>query len=117
MSSIVAQDNSLVVVAAYVQGMIQPLVVRQVGASPQGHSLKLWFILSGGVPISIVIFATNANLDKITIPENLWDRIVGATLATSDEKGWWIINSRDYGCYSCFRRGYQAVIQIGFTSQ
>ncbi|MFQ3183559.1 MAG: hypothetical protein ACI901_000656, partial [Octadecabacter sp.] len=41
----------------------------------------------------------------------------GATLATSDEKGWWIINSRDYGCYSCFRRGYQAVIQIGFTSQ
>lgn len=84
-ATIVAQDNSLVVTAAYVHDSGQLFVERQVGASPQGRSLELWFIMSGGVPLSLGVLADDANLDQITIPENLWDRMVGATLAISDE--------------------------------
>jgi anti-sigma-K factor RskA len=82
---VVAQDNSLVVVAAYVEDSGQLLVERQIGASAPGRSLELWIIAGDAAPLSLGILATDETINEIIIPENPRDQIVGATLAISDE--------------------------------
>ncbi|AGI67080.1 hypothetical protein OAN307_c14020 [Octadecabacter antarcticus 307] len=82
---LVAQDNSLVVAAAYVGGSGQLFVERQVGASAQGRSLELWVIAGDAAPVSLGILAIDETIDEIIVPENLQDQMVGATLAISDE--------------------------------
>jgi anti-sigma-K factor RskA len=82
---VVAQDNSLVVAAAYVEDSGQLFVERQVGVSAQGRSLELWVIAGDAAPVSLGILATNETIDEIIIPENLRNQMVGATLAISDE--------------------------------
>jgi anti-sigma-K factor RskA len=82
---VVAQDNSLVVAAAYVGDSGQLFVERQVGASAQGRSLELWVIAGDAAPVSLGILAIDETIDEIIVPENLRDQMVGATLAISDE--------------------------------
>jgi anti-sigma-K factor RskA len=82
---VVAQDNSLVVVAAYVEDSGQLFVERQIGASAQGRSLEMWIIAGDAAPLSLGILATDETINEIIIPENLRNQMVGATLAISDE--------------------------------
>jgi len=60
-------------------------VERQVGVSAQGRSLELWAIWGDAAPVSMGILATNENIDKIIIPENFRNQMVGAMLEILDE--------------------------------
>lgn len=82
---VVAQDNSLVVEAAYVGDSGQLFVERQVGASAQGRSLELWVIAGDGAPVSLGVLAIDETIDEIMVPENLRNQMVGAMLAICDE--------------------------------
>jgi anti-sigma-K factor RskA len=82
---VVAQDNSLVVVAAYVEDSGQLFVERQIGASAQGRSLEMWIIAGDAAPLSLGILATDETINEFIIPENFRNQMVGATLAISDE--------------------------------
>jgi anti-sigma-K factor RskA len=82
---VVAQDNGLVVAAAYVEDSGQLFVERQIGARAQGRSLELWSIAGDAAPLSLGILATDETINEIIIPESLRIKMVGATLAISDE--------------------------------
>jgi anti-sigma-K factor RskA len=82
---VVAQGNGLVVAAAYVEDSGQLFVERQIGARAQGRSLELWIIAGDAAPLSLGILATDETINEIIIPESLRNKMVGATLAISDE--------------------------------
>ena len=82
---VVAQDNGLVVAAAYVEDSGQLFVERQIGARAQGRSLELWIIAGDAAPLTLGILATDETINEIIIPESLRIKKVGATLAISDE--------------------------------
>ena len=80
-----AEDNSLVVAAAYVDDSGSLFVERQIGQSPPDRSFELWLIVPDTAPISLGILAADQTLDEITIPEDLRNLVAGATLAITDE--------------------------------
>lgn len=82
---VVAEDNSLVVAAAYVEDGGRLFVERQTGESAQGRSFELWLIAGDSAPLSLGVLANVENINEITIPEAFRDRLVGATLAITDE--------------------------------
>lgn len=85
---IAAQDDSLVVAAAYVEDGPEGgrlFVERQVGTAPEGRDLQLWFIAGDAAPVSLGILNTNGDIEELVIPADLRDRVAGATLAISEE--------------------------------
>jgi anti-sigma-K factor RskA len=60
-------------------------VERQIGARAQGRSLELWIIAGDAAPVSMGILAMDETINEIIIPESLWNKMVGAMLAISDE--------------------------------
>ncbi|WP_296417163.1 anti-sigma factor domain-containing protein [Pseudooctadecabacter sp.] len=83
-AQMVAEDNTLVVAAAYTDdGSL--FVERRVGASAPGRVLELWLISGEDAPVSLGVLAQDQVLDQITVPEGLRDRLTGGVLAISDE--------------------------------
>lgn len=84
-ADIAAEDNSLVLAAAYVEGDGRLFVERQIGQRPPERDLELWVIIGDTAPISLGVLSSDETLDEITIPENLRDQMGGAVLAITDE--------------------------------
>ncbi|MBU2992954.1 anti-sigma factor [Octadecabacter sp. 1_MG-2023] len=82
---IAAEDDSLVVQAAYVNDTGTLFVERQAGSGVAERSHELWLIAGDDAPLSLGVLAADGSLDEITIPAALRDRLEGATLAITDE--------------------------------
>lgn len=83
-AQMIAEDNTLVVAAAYTDdGNL--FVERRVGASAPGRVLELWLISGEDAPVSLGVLAQDQVLDQIAVPEELRDRLTGGVLAISDE--------------------------------
>lgn len=84
-AQIVADDNSLVVAAAYVDDGGRLFVERKIGASAPNRVFELWLIAGDDAPVSLGVLAADETINEVIIPQNLRDRLVGAVLAISDE--------------------------------
>lgn len=84
-AQIVAEDETLVVAAAYVDQGGRLFVERQVGASAQGRALELWLIADGNAPVSLGVLAADETISEIIVPAPLRDQLIGGVLAISDE--------------------------------
>lgn len=84
-AEIVAEDQSLVVLASYAPETGILRVDRQAGAAPSGRVLELWLIAEGApAPVSLGVLPEDAVTD-ITLPADLIATIAGGTLAISEE--------------------------------
>ena len=84
-AQIEAEDQSLIVAAAYVDDGGRLFVERQAGQTVAGRSLELWIIAGDDAPVSLGVLAVDDTIDEIIIPENLRDRVADAVLAITDE--------------------------------
>lgn len=79
-----AKDKSLQVVARYDEAR-KLLHVSSIKATPAtGRSHELWLIAGGNPPVSLGTLNT-INNEKIVLPDELSELIIGSTLAISDE--------------------------------
>lgn len=83
-ASIAAEDQSLVVVAAYFEeaGVLQ--LDRRSGTARPGRALELWLIPEGQAPVSLGVLPATREA-ALRLPETLRPALAGATLAISDE--------------------------------
>jgi anti-sigma-K factor RskA len=84
-AEITADDNQLVVSAAFDLKSSKLSINRTMGAASTGRALELWLIAEGAsAPVSLGVMSDAAQATVI-IPEALRSLMVGGTLAISDE--------------------------------
>ncbi len=83
-AQVVAEDQSLIVLAAYDADTHLLRLDRSAGAAQTGRSLELWLVVGDAAPVSLGILA-DTDQTEITLPVNLAAGIPGGILAISDE--------------------------------
>ncbi len=83
-AQLTADDQSLVVLAAYDADSKVLRLDRSAGAAQVGRSLELWLVVGDNAPVSLGILA-DAAATEITLSDNLAADIPGGVLAISDE--------------------------------
>lgn len=83
-AQVTAEDQSLVVLAAYDADTKVLRLDRSAGAAPTGRSLELWLVVGDAAPVSLGVLA-DASATEITLPDDLAAGIPDGILAISDE--------------------------------
>lgn len=81
----VAEDNSTVVVAAFVEDSDTLFVEWQVGDRGADRDIELWLIAGDAAPVSLGLLNPDTQITEFAIPANLRSLLAGSTLAVSDE--------------------------------
>ena len=83
-AQIEAEDQSLVLQAAYDAEAGQLHILRDAGAARPGRALELWLIEGGNAPVSLGVLSDEPHT-VLTVATPLQDVLDGAVLAVSDE--------------------------------
>lgn len=83
-AEMVAEDESIVVAAAYVDDSDMLFVEWQVGERLPGRDVELWLLIEGE-PISLGVLSNEGKVTKVTVPRELSSQLIGGALAVSDE--------------------------------
>jgi len=81
---VAAEDDSLVLAAAYFEDRGAILLDRQQGAARPGRVLELWLIPDGQAPVSLGVLPDDAT-HAVEIPQDLQPGLASSLLAVSDE--------------------------------
>ena len=82
---VAAEDDSLVIAAAYVADDGELYVELQAGQRGTDRDLELWLIAGEDAPVSLGVLSPQDGIERISVPTDLRDRLPGAVLAISDE--------------------------------
>ncbi|WP_160383716.1 anti-sigma factor [Pseudooceanicola pacificus] len=80
-----AQDSSLRFRAAYDADTGSLHLVRLAGQAAPGRSLEFWLIAGSNAPVSVMVWPTGADDERIVLPAPIAAGLPGGTLAISDE--------------------------------
>ena len=83
-AEVVAEDDSLRLLAVYSGDEGTLRLTRTEGAAREGRALELWLIAGGNAPVSLGVLPAG-EMARLDIPEDLRAAMVGGTLAVSDE--------------------------------
>lgn len=83
-AQVTAEDQSLVVLAAYDADTKVLRLDRSAGAAVAGRSLELWLVVGDAAPVSLGVLA-DAEATEITLSDDLAAGMPGGILAISDE--------------------------------
>jgi anti-sigma-K factor RskA len=83
-ATIAAEDESLVVAAAFDAEADQLFLAREAGQAAPGRALELWLIAGDEPPVSLGLLSDEP-LTVVTVSADLAPRLAGGVLAISDE--------------------------------
>ena len=84
-AEIAAEDETIVVAAAFVQDSSTLFVEWQIGDRIDGRDVELWLISGTDAPVSLGVLNKGTKLTEFTINAELEQLLDGAVLAVSDE--------------------------------
>ncbi|SMX37982.1 anti-sigma factor [Octadecabacter ascidiaceicola] len=83
-AEVVAEDESIIVAAAYVEDSQTLFVEWQVGDRIPDRDVELWLVADGDA-ISLGVLSKEGKVTEVSIPAELRNLLVGGALAVSDE--------------------------------
>lgn len=80
-----AEDNSLVIAAAYIEDGGRLFLERQIGERPPNRDLELWIIIGDNAAVSLGVLESEGAISELIVPVEFRDALPGAVLAITDE--------------------------------